>query len=157
MEGNTTSSTTPTVFRTMRKESVILVRSSVPMKPFRAVRSQAFGQPTSTFDWQRDRFAREKMHYGRRHALLSPVAIPDRTRRPEIQTFAPNGLRLSQTIDPDGKIIAKWKAETLGADVGIARHVARDSRLRRPSRAAVGGTAVKYIPQRIVARVHPGN
>ena len=59
--------------------------------------------------------------------LLPPVAVPDRTRRPEIQAFAPDGLRLPLVIDSDGKVIAKRKAEALRADVAIAGHVAGNS------------------------------
>jgi len=93
----------------------------------------------------------------RNRGALPPVAIPDRTRRPEVQAFAPDGLGLSRVIDPDGKVIAKRKAEAFRADVAITRHVAGNSRFRRPRSTTVGGTAVKHIPEWSVARIHPRN
>src|SRR5580693_3344176 len=90
-------------------------------------------------------------------AGLPPVAIPDRTRRPEVQAFAPRGLRSSLVIDADHEVVAKWKAEAFGANIAVAGHVTGNPRLRRPGCAAVGGTAVIHIPQRIVARIHPSD
>ena len=77
---------------------------------------------------------------------LPAVAIPDRTRRLEIQAFAPHGLGPALIVDADPEVVAKGKAEALGVDVVIARHVAGNPGLGGPGCAAVRGAAVIRIP-----------
>jgi hypothetical protein len=60
---------------------------------------------------------------------LPSVAVPDRAGRAEVQAFAPNGLRPALAVDTDPEIIAKGKAEAVGVNVVIARHVAGNSGL----------------------------
>ena len=77
---------------------------------------------------------------------LPAVAVPDRTWRLEIQAFPPHGLGPTLIVDADSEVIAKRKAEALGVNVAIARHVAGNPGLGGPGCAAVRGTPVIGIP-----------
>jgi len=60
---------------------------------------------------------------------LAPVAIPDRTRRTEVQAFAPDGLGAALVVDADSEVVAKRKAESVGANIAVARDITRNPRL----------------------------
>src|SRR5579863_5507763 len=83
--------------------------------------------------------------------------MPDRAGRAEIQPFAPSHVGIPFAVDSNAEIIAEGKAEALEANVAVTFNVAGELGFRRPGSTAVGRTTIERIPQRRVARIHPGD
>src|SRR4029077_3487935 len=89
---------------------------------------------------------------------LTPVSVPDRTRRLVVPAFTPYHVSVSEVIDGHGEVVAEGEAETAWPHIIVAIVApccAGELCLGRPRGAAVARTAMQNIPQRSVTRVHP--
>src|SRR5580704_5765179 len=86
---------------------------------------------------------------------LAAGGVPDGAWGAEVQAFSPDGLGATLVVNADAEVVSEGKAEAAQANVGIAGRVARHLRFCGPGCAAVGGTAVKRVPERMISSVHP--
>src|ERR1700730_15024933 len=86
---------------------------------------------------------------------LTPMAIPDRTRRFEIQAFPPNRLSVTPAVDCDLEIITNGKTEALGTNIAVAFTVTGKLHGRAPDPTTIGGIGIVNIPIRAIPLIHP--